>query len=140
MKYDVHVFATIRVKVSDVEAESQEEAIKKAEDSIDFYDLLLDVKGKDTEFAEEIGYYLVDEHGDRAEDKENDEENAYVNSRWRSGQFSIDRQGCQYPQKDKFETLLTAAKGVIEGWEHNLTEPINELAAAIEAVEEANHA
>lgn len=129
-KYDVHIFATIRVKIPDVEAESQEEAIKKAEESVDFENLLLNVGGHETESADEMGYYLVDEVGDKEHD----------NTHWHSGQFSINRYGNQYPSRDVFENLLSAAKGVIDGWEHNLTSPINELAAAIKKAEEAGHA
>ena len=35
MKYDVHIFAVARVKVAGIAAQSQAEAIVKAEDSVD---------------------------------------------------------------------------------------------------------
>jgi hypothetical protein len=39
MKYDVHIFAVARVKVAGIAAQSQAEAIVKAEDSVDLYHL-----------------------------------------------------------------------------------------------------
>jgi len=63
MKYDVHIYATVRVKVCGVEADSQAEAIKKAEAQTDLYDTLGE-PGHGTEYAEEITGFLVDEDGD----------------------------------------------------------------------------
>ena len=66
MKYDVHIFAIVRVKVAGISAESQAEAIEKAEDSVDLY-RLFDNPGafgvEATEFADGISHYLVDEVG-----------------------------------------------------------------------------
>ena len=39
MKYEVHIYAIVRVKVVDVEAESQQEAIRNAEARCDLYAL-----------------------------------------------------------------------------------------------------
>ena len=74
MKYAVHIFAVVRVKIPDVEAESQAEAIRKAEESTDLYGTLnwpigrmchVDARGvSEVEYAEENLYYLVDEEGD----------------------------------------------------------------------------
>ena len=67
MKYDVHIFAVVRVKVEDVEADSQEEACKKAEQKTDLYRLFESFSPAcrcDMEYAEEIQHFLVDEVGD----------------------------------------------------------------------------
>jgi len=80
VKYDVHLFPIVRVKVHGVEAGSQEEAIKKAEDSTDFNDLFN--KAPDIEYAEEVAYYLVDEVGDEE----------YERTRWHDGAFTSDPQ------------------------------------------------
>ncbi len=67
MKYDVHIFAVVRVKVAGIDAGGQTEAIVKAEDSVDLY-RLFENRGafgvETTEFADEISLYLVDEVGD----------------------------------------------------------------------------
>ena len=67
-KYRVHIFAVVRIPV-EVEAESQIEAIEKAEDDTDLNSLL---NRGDVEYADEITEYLVDE----VEDKE------YLRSTW----------------------------------------------------------
>lgn len=89
MKHDVHVFAIVRVKIENVEAESQTEAIDKAEKAVDFHRLLhqsdrsLAAYSRDwygtsgiavtcVEFAEECSHYLVDEAGDEE----------YARSKW----------------------------------------------------------
>ena len=78
MKYNVHLYAVVRVKVPDVEAESQKEAIEKAEAQVDLYSTFdwegLPINGGIVAFdyAEEIAYYLVDEHGDEE----------YLDSKW----------------------------------------------------------
>lgn len=61
MRYDVHLYVTVRVKVCDVEAEDQIGAIEVAERQ--FYD---DPEGflKSGEYADEVPGALVDEHGD----------------------------------------------------------------------------
>ena len=67
MKYDVHIFALVRVKVAGIAAQSQAEAIVKAEDSVDLYHLFDNAGAfgvEATEFADEITHYLVDEVGD----------------------------------------------------------------------------
>ena len=61
MKYTVWVFPVVRVKVADVEATSQEEAMKKVDETTDFH-VLLDRDG--IEFAEEIDSFHVDEEND----------------------------------------------------------------------------
>ena len=58
MKYDVHAYPQVRIKIEDVEANSQKEAIAIVE-KMDFHHLL-----RPLEWAEEISWYLVDEHGD----------------------------------------------------------------------------
>jgi len=58
-KYRVHVYLVVRVPF-DVEAESQEEAIKAAEKLVDNDSYRL----PEAEDAEEIVGYLVDEEGD----------------------------------------------------------------------------
>ena len=64
MKYDVHAFAVVRRKFTDVEANSQIEAIGKAVDA-NYEDFHLDFRLDDnTEFAEEFSHYCVDEHRD----------------------------------------------------------------------------
>jgi hypothetical protein len=69
-KHNVHIYAIVRVKVCDIEAESHADAIQKAEVLVDLNDLFN--KGADQEFADDIDCFLVDEIGD--ED--------YRNSRW----------------------------------------------------------
>jgi hypothetical protein len=67
MKYDVHIFAVVRVKIAGVDAESQTEAIVNAEDSVDLYRLFENPGAfgvEATDFADEITHYLVDEVGD----------------------------------------------------------------------------
>jgi hypothetical protein len=61
MKYDVHIFAVVRVTVGSVEAQTQKAAIRKAVDSTDLYEIFA---GENTDYAEEITSYLVDEVGD----------------------------------------------------------------------------
>jgi hypothetical protein len=57
-KYNVHIFAVYRVKITDVEATCQTEAIAAAMKQFD------PDHPKDPEFAEEVSHYLVDEQGD----------------------------------------------------------------------------
>jgi len=77
MKYHVHVYTVVRVKFADVEADSPQEAIDKAEESVNFHDLLKrDVSNynrgapvvvEHVEWAEEhTEDFLVDEAGDTA--------------------------------------------------------------------------
>ena len=69
--YNVHIYAIVRVKVPNVEAENHAEAITKAEDIVDLNGLFN--RGSDQEFVDDIDCFLVDEVGD--------EEN-YTHSRW----------------------------------------------------------
>ena len=39
MTYDVHIFAEVRVKVPGIEADSQTEAVKKAQELVNLYQL-----------------------------------------------------------------------------------------------------
>ena len=59
MKYSVHLFPIVRVKISDIEASSQAEAIKAAKE------LWITAKGgPKPKYAHEISHFLVDEVGD----------------------------------------------------------------------------
>lgn len=69
MKYRVHLYAVVRVPVDDIEADSQLEAVEKAENGVNLHHEL-DHYGN--EWAEEIVYAMVDEEGDEE----------YDNSRW----------------------------------------------------------
>jgi hypothetical protein len=60
MKYRVHVYATYRLPV-EVEAESQAEAMTKAQESFDGNKFN---RGDIFEYADEITAFLVDEKGD----------------------------------------------------------------------------
>ena len=68
MRYNVHFYCVVRAMVANVEADTQIEAITKAEESVDFDLLFNDKSGRagahHTEYAEEIVEYLVDEMGD----------------------------------------------------------------------------
>ena len=61
MLYNVHVYPIVHVKVCGVEAESQEEAMKKVDATADFHSLL---DRDDIEYAEDVDCFLVDEQGD----------------------------------------------------------------------------
>ena len=85
-KYNVHIFAVVRVKFKDIEADSQEQAIKIASKDADFhqmFDKYLEPAGvfdaPEIEYAEEEAYYLVDEAGDEE----------YEKSRWHDGAFKV---------------------------------------------------
>ena len=73
MKYNVHVYVTVRVRVLDVEATSQEEAIKRVRDHVNLNDLmnrshpLSNVEH--VECGDEITGYLVDEQGDQKHER-----------------------------------------------------------------------
>lgn len=69
MKYNVHIYGVVRAKVVGVEAESQQDAIKKVED-IDL-DAVFTRRASEipctvacVEFADDVESYLVDEEGD----------------------------------------------------------------------------
>jgi hypothetical protein len=73
MKYNVHIYAIVRVKVLDVEANSQEESIKLVHDHVNL-DELLNCKRpqsniENVEFEDEITGNLVDEHGDEEHER-----------------------------------------------------------------------
>ena len=71
MKHDVHLFCVVRVKCAGVEAESHDEAVKKAMEQFhDLYDLFETRNFRrmpegitDVEFGEEFSHFLVDEAG-----------------------------------------------------------------------------
>ncbi len=78
--YHVHIYAVVRVKVPNVQAASQEEAIRNAD--VDLYCLFDNHATGDeivTEYAEEQAYYLVDEAGDEKHER----------SRWHDGEFHV---------------------------------------------------
>jgi hypothetical protein len=81
MKYNVHMYAVVRVRVNDVEADSPVEAIRKAEDSVNWYDRFDRV---DQEFAEEFAYHLVDVVGD-----EEYEQSQWF--KWENGEYVADK-------------------------------------------------
>jgi len=73
VKYTVHIFPIVRVKIPDIEADSHEEAMKKAEAGVDFNSLLNNSGGDYVvEYADDLDAFHVDE--------ENDPE--YQNSVW----------------------------------------------------------
>jgi hypothetical protein len=62
-KYDVHIYAVVRVCVKGVDAQDPLDAIKRAEESIDLHEVLdRDCQGCYTEYAEDVESYLVDEY------------------------------------------------------------------------------
>ena len=75
-KYDVHIFTQVQVKVCSVDAGDQLEAIREAEQQVDFHGLFLNSNpgfgASETEWAEQTDEYLVDESGDEE----------YLRSRW----------------------------------------------------------
>jgi len=60
-QHHVHIFAVVRVKVSNVIAENHAEAIKKAESMVDLHQMF---RGSDSEFTDDVDCFLVDEHDD----------------------------------------------------------------------------
>lgn len=70
MKYNVHLYPIMRVTFQGVEADSQEEAIKKAEEEFDGYALASHHGG--VAYAEDMDGFCVDEVGDTE----------YTNSKW----------------------------------------------------------
>lgn len=76
MRYDVHIFAIVRVKIPNVNAESPTDAISKAERNIDLYRLfdsrnqeshVSESEASQTEYADGLDKqlaYLVDQVGD----------------------------------------------------------------------------
>lgn len=91
MKYDVHVYAIVRVKVTDIEAETQEAAVEKAENRVfelgeelflRSYVPIEDIGH--TEWAEDIHGFLVDEHGD----SEYERTQAYTSNKKPAGPYT----------------------------------------------------
>ena len=71
MKHDVHIYATVRVKVCGVEADTPQEAAKKADEQTDLHAVLGEM------YAEEVTSFLVDtldEHGKVAKETDLDGE------------------------------------------------------------------
>ncbi len=72
MKYNVHLYPRIRVKVMDVEAKSQSQAIDRAEQGIDIHRMLRAIpKGvlvalgiEYAEYEDDLREAIVDEHDD----------------------------------------------------------------------------
>ena len=60
-KYDVHIYAVVRVPIRGVDAKSPEEAVKKVDEEVNLHKIL--DRGI-VEYAEDITEYLVDEVGD----------------------------------------------------------------------------
>jgi len=68
MKYNVHLFATVRLKIDNIDAEDQKEAIKKAINGTDLNLILNRSTSFDgcscVEWEDEITQAIVDEVGD----------------------------------------------------------------------------
>ena len=84
-KYHVHLYPIVRVLVRDVEAESQEEAIKKAERMVDLHQLfrhraLPPASVASVEYADGMDGFLVDEDGDNEHERSTWYENDYTPS------------------------------------------------------------
>jgi hypothetical protein len=106
MQFDVHIYAVVRVKVSGIEAESQQDAIKKAEDATDLHAMFRgDVDAfssypVESEYTEDVESFLVDEVGDaeyrntRSYDKHKQSLNA-----WASGLGTQPHYPPQSPRK-----------------------------------------
>ena len=60
MKYNVHLFTTVRVKVPNVEADTMKDAVRIAEAIPDFGALFDGIAPFETAFAEDITEALVD--------------------------------------------------------------------------------
>lgn len=77
MKFDVHIFTIVRVKVAGVIARNQKEAMLKAEERVGFNGMFdsQDNAGFETEWGEEHSHALVDVVGDEE----------YRKSRWYKG-------------------------------------------------------
>jgi hypothetical protein len=66
-KYHVHLYPVVCVTVRDVDADSQVEAIKKAEELVDLDKLFAGLGGPyvaSMQYADKIDGFLVDEEGD----------------------------------------------------------------------------
>lgn len=56
-KYDVHIYAIARLKVAGIEADSPQDAVRKAEQQVDLYHA---IANGEAEYAEDIEGFLVD--------------------------------------------------------------------------------
>ena len=63
-KFDVHLFALVRVKVEGIDADDMPAAIKKAEQAVHLTGMFNREETPQIEYAEEISHYLVDVQGD----------------------------------------------------------------------------
>lgn len=66
-KYHVHIYPIVRVLVRNVEADSQEEACKKAEQMAELDKLFAGLRGlpvASIEYADDLDGFWVDEDGD----------------------------------------------------------------------------
>ena len=66
-KYDVHIYAIARLKVAGVEADSPQDAVRKAEQRVDLHQA---IANGEAEYADDIDGFLVDaldEAGERME-------------------------------------------------------------------------
>lgn len=65
MRFDVHVYAIVRVKLAGVEAKDSLEAIQNAESRLHLFNSFTSKVGTypETEFTESLDGYLVDELG-----------------------------------------------------------------------------
>ena len=125
MRYDVHIFTVVRVKVVGVEAGSHEEAMQKADDQVDFNRLFSRIPG--VEWAEEHSHALVDDHGDTE----------YENSRWYDADLKtlmgIEQHIMEAPEdklplyigKPLSDRALAILKARLEGREMTLKEYFN---------------
>ena len=65
MKYNVHVYAIARIKVPDIEAQDQKDAIRRVIETLNIDSLLsFNRAGIKIEYADDIVRYLVDIVGD----------------------------------------------------------------------------
>lgn len=64
MKYNVHIYAVVRIKYVNVEAGTMEDAIKNALDMADLERDWRTASPDYAEFADDVTGYLVDEVGD----------------------------------------------------------------------------
>lgn len=65
-QFNVHLFAVVRIKFSDVSAISPHEAVRTAIDQFGSSEFPKSFDGESTEFADEFSHFLVDHVGDAA--------------------------------------------------------------------------
>lgn len=56
-KYDVHIYAIARLKVADIDADSPQDAARKAEQQVDLHHA---IAHREAEYADDIEGFLVD--------------------------------------------------------------------------------